>query len=100
MTSLKLKPKLKALYNCAKDKLMHKYYPKLFLKTIAAKCKLPDAIEEWEAMSPLDLDIPIQQLQKENDFIDVSYSFPNYSLKRKNPEHRMMDPTHILTIMR
>ena len=88
------------LFQCAKKKLLHKYYPKSFLEITAAKCKLPNLLNDWETNSPLNLDIEICDQESDVHFVHVSYSYPNYSSSHKRYEHHTMDPTHSLTNMR
>ena len=88
------------LFQCAKKKLLHKYYPKSFLEITAGKFKLPDLLNDWETKSPFKLDLQICDEESDVDFVHVSYSYPNYSSSHKRYEHCTMDPTHILTNMR
>ena len=88
------------LFQCAKKKLLQKYYPKSFLEIAAAKCKLPDLLNDCETNSPLNLDLQICEEENDVDFVHVSYSYPNYSSSHKRYEQCTMDLTHILTNMR
>ena len=90
----------KTLFQCAKKKILHKYYPKGFLEIAMAKCKLPDLLKDWENNSPIDLELNISDEDSDVDFVHVSYSYPNFSSSHKRYEHRTMDPTHILRNMR
>ena len=90
----------KSLFKFCKQKLLHKYYHKVFLEIAESQCKLPDCLMDWESNSHIDLELHILQLQQENPFYHDSYSYPNSSTTRKQWEHCTMGPTHTLTNMR
>ena len=82
----------KTLFQCAKKKLLHKYYPKAFLEIATAKCKLHELLNDWESNSPIDLDLCISDKDSNVDFVHVSYSYPNFSSSHKIYEHCTVDP--------
>ena len=89
------------LLQCAQSKLLSKYYPKVFLEIAAAKCMLPNKLQEWEYSSDVQIEIPISN--KDNhakSFQHISFRKPSRSQTRNQVEHRTMDPTHILTNLR
>ena len=89
------------LFQCAQSKLLSKYYPKVFLEIAAAKCMLPNKLEEWEYSSHVQIEIQISNKDYEDQsFQHISFSKPSRSQMRNQVEHRTMDPTHILTNLR
>ena len=91
----------KSLFNMAKSKLMHRYYPKLFLEIAVAKCKLPNKRDTWENTSHVTMDMKIENPDNKDEFFHhISFSKPNKSSKQNQVEHRTMDPTHIFTNLR
>ena len=79
------------------DKKIHeKMYPKAVLTAALCKVHTIENPNEWTDQST----IPMNISTCKGEIVHKSYCFPEYSEERKQLEHRLLDPTHILTNMR
>ena len=89
------------LLQCAQSKLLSKYYPKVFLEIAVAKCMLSNKLQEWKYSSDVQIEISISNKDKDaKSFQHISFRKPSRSQTRNQVEHRMKNPTHILTNLR
>ena len=71
------------LLQSEQSKLLSKYYPKAFLEIAAAKCIMPNKLQEWESSSDVQIEIPISNKGDHGkNFHHVSFSKPNKSERR------------------
>ena len=90
----------KRLLLLSKQQLLHKFYPKVYLAIVVAKCKITSELELWEQESTIPVKLQILNEEDDNYFEHTIFSYPNYSTIRNEVEHRCTDPGHTLTNMR